>query len=109
MSSCVGPIPPEVFVFALRSVPPSSAPRWEVASPLVSREHCALEYDAQRGSIIVTELGSTFGTAVDGVSLAVHQQAVLRPGGELVLGASLADADDVVDPRVLGFLLEQES
>ena len=104
-----GPIPPEVFVFALRSVPPSSAPRWEVASPLVSREHCALEYDAQRGSIIVTELGSTFGTAVDGVSLAVHQQAVLRPGGELVLGASLADADDVVDPRVLGFLLEQES
>ena len=64
-----GPIPPEVFVFALRSVPPSSAPRWEVASPLVSREHCALEYDAQRGSIIVTELGSTFGTAVDGVSL----------------------------------------
>jgi pSer/pThr/pTyr-binding forkhead associated (FHA) protein len=91
-------------VFGLRSAPPlpSDGSRWELSSPIVSREHCALEYDARSGRWSVTDSGSTFGTAVGGCKLSGGEAVPLRPGSELLLGSSLADS------RALGFVLEPD-
>ena len=93
-----------VQVFELRSTGPvpSDGSRWELLSPIVSREHCAIEYDARSGGWNVTDLGSTFGTAVGGRKLSDGEAAPLRPGSELLLGSPLADA------RALGFVLEPD-
>ena len=100
------PTPPRVTVqvFELRSAAPvlSEGSRWELLSPIVSREHCALEYDARSGGWNVTDLGSTFGTAVGGRKLSDGEAAPLRPGCELLLGSPLDDA------RALGFVLEPD-
>ena len=100
-----GAVPANVFIFELRSVAPPSDARWELPSPLVSREHGALEYDAQACCWTAMDTGSTYGTAVDGASLPAHGPPMhLRLGSELIFGASLAGAD----ARVLGFVLEEE-
>ena len=93
-----------VQVFGLRSASPlpSDGSRWELGSPVVSREHCALECDVRSGCWTVTDSGSTFGTAVGGRRLSGGEAALLRPGSELLLGASLADS------RALGFVLEPD-
>jgi hypothetical protein len=100
------PPPPALTmqVFGLRSAPPlpSDGSRWELSSPIVSREHCALEYDARSGRWSVTDSGSTFGTAVGGCKLSGGEAVPLRPGSELLLGSSLADS------RALGFVLEPD-
>ena len=100
----VGAIPTDAYVFELRSTSPlsSDGSRWELGSPIVSREHCALEYDARSGCWSVTDSGSTFGTTVGGRKLTRGKAAPLRPGSELLLGSSLADS------RALGFVLEPD-
>ena len=93
-----------VQVFGLRSASalPSDGSRWELGSPVVSREHCALECDARSGCWSVTDSGSTFGTAVGGRKLSDGEAAPLRPGSELLLGSPSTDA------RALGFVLESD-
>ena len=100
----VGAIPTDAYVFELRSTSPQSSDgsRWELGSPIVSREHCALEYDARSGCWSVADSGSTFGTTVGGRKLTRGKAAPLRPGSELLLGSSLADS------RALGFVLEPD-
>ena len=99
-----GAFPADTYVFELRSAAPvqSDGSRWELLSPIVSREHCALEYDARSGGWNVTDLGSTFGTAVGGRKLSDGEAAPLRPGSELLLGSPSTDA------RALGFVLEPD-
>jgi len=50
----------------------------------VSRVHCQLEY--QDGKIVVTDLGSTNGTYVNGKRLDPNQPYVMARGDELVVG-----------------------
>lgn len=50
----------------------------------VSRAHCQLEYDD--GQIIVTDLGSTNGTFVDGKRLDPHKPYTMERGAEFIVG-----------------------
>jgi len=50
----------------------------------VSRIHCQLEY--QDGKIVVTDLGSTNGTYVNGKRLDPNQPCVMARGDELIVG-----------------------
>ena len=50
-------------VLGLRSASPLSSDdssRWELGSPVVSRKHCALQYDTHSGCWSVTDSGSTY-------------------------------------------------
>jgi S-DNA-T family DNA segregation ATPase FtsK/SpoIIIE len=58
-----------------------------VDDPLVSRVHCTLHVDAGRGTISVTDRGTTNGTSVDGSHVTAPRSALL-PGAVLTVGAS---------------------
>lgn len=62
--------------------------------PLVSGAHCRVSY--RNGHYVVQDLGSTNGTIVDGRRI---QDAVLRPGSEMVIGGT----------RLLVFGAEEEA
>jgi nijmegen breakage syndrome protein 1 len=55
----------------------------------VSRKHLELTVDGA-GSLQLTDLGSKFGTCVDGVRLAANASAVLAHGAEVSVGAKTA-------------------
>ena len=50
----------------------------------VSRTHCQLEYED--GQVIVTDLGSTNGTFVDGKRLEPHKSYTMERGAEFIIG-----------------------
>jgi hypothetical protein len=60
---------------------------WVVADPEVSSLHCQVQVDPETGGVVVTDLGSTNGTFVDGVRVA--GRATLPDGGLLQLGSQV--------------------
>ena len=55
-----------------------------IDSPSVSRVHCRLKVD--RGSLYISDLGSTNGVVLNGVRLTAEDSRLLRPGDRLILG-----------------------
>jgi len=51
---------------------------------VVSRRHAKMI--AQRGQFVIQDLGSTYGTRIDGREIAVGAQAPIKPGQHLWLG-----------------------
>ncbi|MFP2901851.1 FHA domain-containing protein, partial [Corallococcus sp. 4LFB] len=85
---------------------PSAGRRYEVVSQLtlgrspscdipleddqVSRRHAQLFLDTVAGQVRLRDLGSTNGTLLNGQRLALQEEAVLRPGDRMRVGATIA-------------------
>ena len=59
-----------------------------VYHPSVSRRHAVLHADFASGTFRMADLGSSYGTEVDGQRLERDQKAVLNDGANLILGKS---------------------
>lgn len=55
-------------------------------TPGVSGNHCVVEYDAGTGDFIVTDIGSSYGTFVNGERLVPHVPKRLLPRDRMALG-----------------------
>lgn len=55
-----------------------------IDSPSVSRVHCRLKVD--RGSLYISDLGSTNGVVLNGGRLTAEDSRLLRPGDRIILG-----------------------
>ncbi|RKG95147.1 FHA domain-containing protein [Corallococcus sp. CA053C] len=85
---------------------PSAGRRYEVVTQLtlgrspscdipleddqVSRRHAQLFLDTLAGQVRLRDLGSTNGTLLNGQRLALQEEAVLRPGDRMRVGATIA-------------------
>ncbi|MBI3722698.1 protein kinase [bacterium] len=60
-----------------------------IGMPWISRQHCRLELGGR--GLVVTNLGSSNGTYVNGLKVRGHSSALLRPGDKLTLGKTVLD------------------